>query len=356
MEEPSIANIARGVAAGDTRASFGARAYDNRWFVAWYFTGQKYGAQSDTPSIYSQVGGTVRLAGRPLTDPDYDIHLGVSASDAFHLTRDANGQTTSLSDFPEARVDPVKLINTGTITNADSAYTFGPEIAIRYKNFLIQGEFIGVGVERSVPLGSTTPSPNLSFNGGYAEASWIISGEPRLYDPASAAFRRPAPAQPFSLKNGTWGALELTVRYSATNLNSKTSPDVPQNVTGGVFGGYQQIFTFGLNWYPNINYRIMMDYYIRQIDRLNASGTTQIGQNFQALLLRLQATYIILRRCSATVHVPLITRTRMVLFALDPLIAETVGRMCIGGSSRFASTARAARPFWFRRARLRISH
>jgi len=131
LEEPSIANIARGVAAGDTRASFGVRAYDDRWFFASYLTGQKYGAQSDSPSIYSQVGGTVRVAGRPLADSDYDIHLGMSASEAFHLTRNANGQTTSLSDFPEARVDPVKLINTGTITNADSAYTLGPEIALR---------------------------------------------------------------------------------------------------------------------------------------------------------------------------------------------------------------------------------
>jgi len=148
-----------------------------------------------------------------------------------------------------------------------------------------------VGVERSVAFGTTTPSPNLGFNGGYAEASWVITGEPRLYDPASAAFRRPVPEHQFSLKDGTWGAFELTARYSATNLNSKTSRGVPQNVTGGVFGGYQQIFTFGLNWYPNNNYRFMLDYYISQIDKLNASGTTQIGQNFQALLVRLQANY-----------------------------------------------------------------
>ncbi len=290
LEEPSIANIARGVAAGDTRASFGARAYGDQWFVAAYLTGQKYGAQSTTTSLYSQEGGTIRIAGRPLTDTDYDFHLGVSASDAFHLTRNpGGGQTTSLSDYPEARVDPVKLINTGNISNANSAYTVGPEIAIRYKNFLLEGEYMQVGVQRSA-YGSA-PSPNLGFNGGYVEGSWVITGESRKYDPASGAFRRPVPARPFSWKDGTWGAFELTGRYSATNLNSNITRGVSQTTTGGVFGGYQQIFSVGLNWYINANYRIMMDYYISNIDRLNTAGTTQIGQNFQALLFRLQAVY-----------------------------------------------------------------
>ena len=290
LERPSIVEISRNIAAGDTRASAGVRGYGDQWFAAAYLTGQKYGAQSTVTSIYSQDGGTLRLAGRPLAGPDYDLHLGVSASDAFHLTRNSGGgQTASLSDYPEARVDPVKLISTGTIIGANSAYSAGPEVAFRYKNFLIEGEFIQVGVERSA-FGAK-PAPNLSFNGGYGEASWVITGEPRKYDPSAGAFARPVPAQPFSPKNGTWGAFELAGRYSATNLNSNTSRGVSQAVTGGVFGGYQQILSFGLNWYLNDNYRIMADYYISQIDKLNTAGTTQNGQNFQALLFRLQATY-----------------------------------------------------------------
>jgi len=290
LERPSIVEISRNIAAGDTRASFGVRGYGNQWFAAGYLTGQKYGTQTTTNAIYSQEGGTLRLAGRLVATPDFDLHFGASASDAFHLTRNpGGGQTTSLSDYPEARVDPVRLINTGTITGANSAYTVGPEVAFRYKNFLVEGEFIHIGVDRT--RFGATPAPNLGFDGGYAQASWIVTGEARKYDPSEAAFTRPVPAQPFSLKDGHWGAFEVAARYSATDLNANSSRGVPQNVSGGVFGGYQQIFSFGLNWYLNNNYRIMADYYISQVDKLNTAGTVQNGQNFQALLFRLQATY-----------------------------------------------------------------
>jgi phosphate-selective porin OprO/OprP len=294
LEEPSIANIARGVAAGDTRAVFGGRAYGNRWFAAAYVTGQKWGSQQSTVPIYSQTGASMRLAGRPLTDGDYDVHTGFSLSDAFRLTRNppsngVGGQTTSLSDYPEMRVDPVKFLNTGNISNANSAYTWGPEFAFRWKNFLIQGEYMQVGVQRGGV--SSTPIPNMIFNGGYVEGSWVITGETRKYDPASAAFQRPLPAMNFSIADGTWGAWELVARYSATSLNSNVTRNVSQSKTGGVFGGYQQIYAVGLNWYLNRNYKIMFDYQIANIDRLSSSGTTQVGQNFQAALVRLQAAY-----------------------------------------------------------------
>ncbi len=294
LEEPSIANIARGVAAGDTRASFGGRAYGDQWFAATYLTGQKWGSQQSTVPIYSQTGASMRLAGRPLKDDDYDVHIGFSLSDAFRLTRNppsggVGGQTTALSDYPEMRVDPVKLINTGNISNANSAFTWGPELAFRWKNFLIQGEYMQVSVQRGGI--NSNPIPDLTFSGGYVEGSWVITGETRKYDPASAAFTRPVPAQNFSIKDRTWGAWELAARYSATNLNSNVTRGVSQTKTGGVFGGYQQIWAVGLNWYLNRNYKIMFDYEIANIDRLNSSGTTQVGQNFQAALVRLQAAY-----------------------------------------------------------------
>jgi phosphate-selective porin OprO/OprP len=294
LERPSIEQIAVNVAAGDTRAVFGGRAYGDQWFTATYLTGQKWGSQQTTVPNYTQTGATTRLAGRPLTGDDYDVHTGFSLSDAFRLTRNpptggVGGQTTSLSDYPEMRVDPVKLINTGNISNADSVYTWGPEFGFRWKKFLIQGEYTQIGVQRSGV--SSSPIPNLTFNGGYVEGSWVITGETRKYDPASAAFQRPVPVQNFSVKDGTWGAWELAARYSATNLNSNVTRGLSQTKTGGVFGGYQQIWAVGLNWYWNRNYKIMFDYEIANIDRLNSSGTTQVGQNFQAALVRLQAAY-----------------------------------------------------------------
>src|SRR5262249_9372345 len=46
MERPSIVEIARNVAAGDARASGGAKASADHYFVAGYLTGASFGAQN----------------------------------------------------------------------------------------------------------------------------------------------------------------------------------------------------------------------------------------------------------------------------------------------------------------------
>ena len=47
------------------------------------------------------------------------------------------------------------------------------------------------------------PAPNLSFNGGYVEAGWNITGEPFRYNVGAAAFQRPKVADPFRIdENG----------------------------------------------------------------------------------------------------------------------------------------------------------
>ena len=52
-----------------------------------------------------QTGGVLRLAGRPVATADWDVHFGVSASEAFRIQRTAAGQTLNLQDRPEARID-----------------------------------------------------------------------------------------------------------------------------------------------------------------------------------------------------------------------------------------------------------
>lgn len=61
--------------------------------------------------------------------------------------------------------------------------------------------------------------------------------------------------------------------------------------TGGVFGGYQRVIGVGLNWYPNENFRFMVNYDNIDVDRLNAAGTAQTGQRIQAVAVRAQAAF-----------------------------------------------------------------
>jgi phosphate-selective porin OprO/OprP len=139
--------------------------------------------------------------------------------------------------------------------------------------------------------GAANPTPGLSFNGGYVEASWVLTGEPRSYSASGAAFGSPHPKSPFSLKEGGIGAFELVGRYSTINLNDNVTRGRSAATTGGVYGGKQDVYAIGVNWYPNDQLRFMLDYDIIAVDKLNPAGTTQIGQRIQAVGFRAQAAF-----------------------------------------------------------------
>ncbi|WP_165838935.1 porin [Roseicella frigidaeris] len=287
LERPGIIEIARGIAAGDSRASIGGRWAAERWFAAAYLTGDSYGSNS-TQATSGQTGGVARLAGRPYADADTDVHLGVTGSYAFDLRRQADGQSLRLRDRPEWRIDQTRLIDTGALA-ADSAYTWGPEFGLRWRNFMLQGEYVRIGVNQSQASG--VPRPDLGFEGGYVEGSWVITGEPRRYSTASGAFGRPSPARPFDFAGGGWGAWEAMARYSVVDLNDHATRGRAQAATGGVFGGRQEVVGMGLSWYPNNFLRFMLNWDIVNVDRLNAAGTTQIGKRFHTLALRTQFAF-----------------------------------------------------------------
>ncbi len=291
LERPSIVEASRNIAGGDARASFGGRWATDRYFIAGYLTGASYGSQTAALAQPQQTGGTLRVAGRPFVTGDVDVHLGFSASDAFRVQRTSTGQTLTVQDRPELRIDTNRLVSTGAL-NASSAYTYGPELAFRYRNLLVQGEYIRIGVDRAnSPNSPAAAVPTLEFSGGYIEASYMLTGEIRKYNTSEGAFSGPKVAHQFDLKGSGAGAFELVGRFSHIDLNDKVTRGVAQTVTGGVYGGVQNVYSVGLNWYPNDVLRFMLDYDIVNVDRLNTAGTTQIGRRFQQIGFRAQAAF-----------------------------------------------------------------
>lgn len=285
LERPAIINVARSLAAGLARAAVGARWASDRYFVASYLTGSAYGSQQAALAAPQQTGATLRLAGRPVATPDWDVHLGFSGSRSFRFQRTVAGtQTINLQEFPELRIDENRLVSTGAIS-ARSGYTYGPELAARWRNFLVEGEYVRVGLDRTNG-GAALRTPGLEFDGGYVQAGWVLTGEQRPYLASSATFGNPSPKHPFSLREGGVGAFELVGRYSTINLNSNVTRGRSAASTGGVYGGEQTVYAVGLNWYPNDHLKFLLNYDIIQVNRLNAAGTTQIGQRIQALALR----------------------------------------------------------------------
>src|SRR3984893_9730543 len=294
LERPSIINIERSVAAGIQRASLGANAATEDYFASAYVTGPLFGAQRTTLLNGEQVGLIGRLATRPYHDDDWNLHAEFDGQMALHPNVNANGRpgvsrtTVTLEDFPEQRIDFNPLVSTGPLS-ARSANVYGGALGASWRNFLLQGEYYQISLNQSRLPG--VPSPRLGFNGGYVEGGWVMTGEPIPYDIARAAWTRPKVYHPFSLEDGGIGAWELAARYSTVSLDSNVVPGVPQSVTGGIYGGQQQIAALALSWYPNDWLRFMLQFQYVDVSKLNSAGTVQIGQRFETLAARAQATW-----------------------------------------------------------------
>jgi phosphate-selective porin OprO and OprP len=294
LERPSIIIIERSVAAGIQRFALGGYAATEDYFASAYLTGPLFGAQKTTLQNSEQLAFVGRVAARPYHDQDWNLHVEASGQHVFHPNVNAAGapgvsrSTLSFEDEPELRISFDQLVSTGEVS-ASTANVYGGGFGTNWRNFLIQGEYYQIGVNQlKLPQ---VPAPMLTFDGGYVEGSVVLTGEAHPYDIDRHAWGRPKPDHPFSLVEGGIGALEIAARYSTVDLNSNVVPGISQSVTGGIYGGKQNIAAVALDWYPNEWIRFMLQFQYVDVNKLNSAGKLQIGQKFETLALRTQATW-----------------------------------------------------------------
>jgi phosphate-selective porin OprO/OprP len=294
MERASSQVIASTMAADDFRSAFGVRWFNDRYWVGAYVTGPTAGAVHSASSVNpngttEQLGTVARIAGQIVSGPNYSFHLG--ADTGFLVSpphnKITNAQTVTFSDRPELRIDPTQLISTGAIANVSGAQVYGVEAAGAYGPLFFQGEYYWFNVERNAATGLPPfAASNLKFEGGYAQASFVLTGETHKYNPASAAYFGVVPVHPFSLAGGGWGAWEIAGRVSTMDLNDQLG------TATGIAGGRQTIFTAGLNWYVNGNIRFMFDYLHGNVAKqVSPTDSADAGARFDAFAMRTQVAF-----------------------------------------------------------------
>jgi len=125
------------------------------------------------------------------------VHLGGDAEWLIQPPRNlvSAAQTVTLSDRPELRIDPTTLISTGAIANASGVQVYSVEAAATYGSLFFMGEYFWFNVDRSANTGlPPIGAPSLNFQGGYAQASYTLTGESHAYNPASASYGGIIPA------------------------------------------------------------------------------------------------------------------------------------------------------------------
>ncbi len=153
-----------------------------------------------------------------------------------------------------------RLVDTGTIKNADSVLRLGGETAGVFGPFYFAGEYIATTVaksDESVPAGSRGDEwlqDDASLSGYYAESGCFLTGEHRVYK--DGLWERTKPGSNF-LEDGGLGAWEVVARYSNLDLNDDAA---------GIYGGKMGNVTLGLNWYLHSNARVMFDYVMSSVE------------------------------------------------------------------------------------------
>jgi phosphate-selective porin OprO/OprP len=279
MERAAPQIIATNIASGDNRAAFGVRSNGDWWWAGSYVTGPLSGFPHNTRS---PVGATARGVVVPINNAYGSLLLGADAAFLFDTGQSPGAlpgthNLTTLNDRIEVRIDPGTnaLLNTGTIANVSGARVLSAEAAGQVGSFYAQGEFFDYTVSRFNGMS------DLRFNGGYAQASYVLTGEHRTYNPVAGAYGTISPKRPVEWSTGGFGAWELAARFSLVNLNDQD-----------VFGGELRNTTVGLNWYVNNNIRFTFNWIhgeVRKFAPLPAN--TDLGARYDVFAMRTQVYF-----------------------------------------------------------------
>ncbi len=233
------------------RLGLGVSAGGERWGAATGVFGEAVGeAAADEGD--SGLGAAGRVTYAPIMLDDRILHLGGSL--AYRRTNDDD--QVRFRTTPETGVAGARLVDTRTIADVSDTQALGLEAAVAFTPLTVQGEYIRTGVNRR------SDHADLTFDGWYVSASWLITGEARRYDAERGRFRSIKPQH-------AYGAWELAIRYSDIDLSDHD-----------IAGGRQQDITLGLNWYLNRNLRFLANYV--HVDAApNRNGVNETPNIFQ---------------------------------------------------------------------------
>ncbi len=222
-----------------------------------------------------------RVAYRLYSDKDTNIQIGASASEVLDPP-----SSMRLRERPEIRVGGDRFIDTGSIA-VDGASAHGFEFGANFHNFYLAAEYYEMSLER---VGATLDP---DFEGYYVEGEWIITGEGKKYK-AGATNNNVGVFTGPSVKNavgfGGMGAWSLHARYSVLDLNFNEGVFGAATPVGGIRGGEQTVTNIGVTWYMNSNLKMMGEYAMVDIDRLNGAGAS-LDAEFDILQGRMMFTF-----------------------------------------------------------------
>src|SRR5690554_1117733 len=195
---------------------------------------------------------TGRMSVLPIRNKDKTelLHLGAAYS-----YRKPQSREYRVSISPGSRIAD-KYLQTGIMENVNHIGLANFETAYIHGPFSLQSEFLTAAVN--------TDEGIYHFSNYYGELSYFLTGESKNYRSSYEGFGRVKPKNNFRGKGNGFGAWEVAVKYSQTNLNDRT-----------IIGGKQSQMVFGMNWYLNPVTRFMFNYVHASIENMGNMDIVQ---------------------------------------------------------------------------------
>ena len=211
------------------------------------------------------------------------LHLGLAGG---HRWTDRSAGF-GVEPNPESSVYDVPLIGFAPLRDVRGLARGGVEAAFQSGPYRLQAEYIAARAERDGRAAGQVRPRDAVFHGGYVQLAAVLTGHarayaltPQGYGTGYAVFGGIEISDEDRVSRGGAGAWEAAARYSFLDLD-----------TAGLGGGRQHNATVGLNWYPERNLRLMLNYVRASGDNLRGDGGRRARADADIVQVRLQIAF-----------------------------------------------------------------
>lgn len=163
----------------------------------------------------------------------------------------------------------------------DDRYRVGGEFTFFYGPVMLRGEVMGRNDEFVVA--ATGRRDLLQTLGYWGAATVVLTGEKKIPN------TRLVPLHPFSIKEGTWGAVELMAKVGTVSLSRSELTDMAVDFTQN--SNRVTAITLGVNWWPTANVRFSLDYVAENYYQGVQLSNTRHGSHLNGVLARFQVDF-----------------------------------------------------------------
>jgi len=253
------------------RIGISARYWTDFGQVTAAVMGHELGTRVDKGQQDEGYSTNLRVSVAPINNFGNNFHVGLAGSYKIpDVTSELRLNTIEISARTETYVFNPKFLHTGDISDVNYYTRYGAELMYINGPFYFQSEFMGSSIYRWYA------NPTVNLQGGYVLAAWMLTGETRYY------YVDEGEVGPIEKPINSWGALEVAARYSITNLNDMDTD---------IHGGQSNQLMLGLNYYPNSNIKLQINYSYVNLDQFATRKGNLYGDDDHSFIqMRVQAS------------------------------------------------------------------